>query len=87
MEISQTPFNAFILRQAQNAGFFLGQLPDPNTGETVIRYQAAVQVIEDLKMLREKCEGNLNSEEKELLDSAISNLLKLAEQVEENSSN
>jgi len=87
MEISQTPFNAFILRQAQNAGFFLGKLPDPNTGETVIRYQAAMQVIGDLKMIAEKCEGNLNVEEKELLDSAISNLLKLAEQVEKSATN
>jgi len=81
MEVN-TPFKSFVIRQAQKAGFFLGQLPDPNTGEKMLRLPAALEVINDLKMLAGKCQGNLNNEEQELLNSAISNLERLSTEVE-----
>ncbi len=87
MDVTETPFNSFVLRQAQTAGFFLGQLPDPKTGQKVIRKEAAAQVIQDLKMFEKKCENNLTNEEETLLTSAISNLVKLLEKVESTSTN
>jgi len=86
MEVN-TPFKSFVVRQAQKAGFFLGQLPDPNSGEKIVRLPAAIEVIQDLEMLSEKCQGNLEEEEKALLNSAISNLQRLRNGVESTESN
>ena len=52
-------FNEFSLLQAQNAGMFLGQIPNPTTGENTVNLRAAKSVIDSLGMLRVKTAGNL----------------------------
>ncbi|NWK54031.1 DUF1844 domain-containing protein [Verrucomicrobiaceae bacterium N1E253] len=67
-------FNEFVYLQAQNAGFFLGQLPNPSTGETSVNLKAASSVLDSLEMLAAKTQGNLTKEEAELLEKALLNI-------------
>ncbi|MFC7338563.1 DUF1844 domain-containing protein [Haloferula chungangensis] len=79
MPAADPRFNDFVLLQAQNAGFFLGQLPNPATGEKQVNLRAAKSVIDSLEMLEIKTEGNLTTEEERLLQTALTNLRPLFE--------
>jgi hypothetical protein len=72
-------FNEFIILQAQNAGLFLGQIPNPLSGEKQINLRAARSVIDSLEMLTSKTSGNLTSSEQKLLTTALDNLRPLFE--------
>lgn len=72
-------FNEFIILQAQNAGLFLGQIPNPLSGEKQINLRAARSVIDSLEMLTSKTSGNLTSSEQKLLTTALENLRPLFE--------
>jgi hypothetical protein len=67
-------FNEFIILQAQNAGLFLGQIPNPHTGEKQISLRAAKSVMDSLEMLVFKTDGNLAQSEEKLLKTALDNL-------------
>lgn len=67
-------FNEFIILQAQNAGLFLGQIPNPHTGEKQVNLRAAQSVIDSLDMLVAKTRGNLTPTEDKLLATALDNL-------------
>ncbi len=67
-------FNEFIILQAQNAGLFLGQIPNPHSGEKQINLRAAKSVIDSLDMLVAKTRGNLTPTEAKLLATALDNL-------------
>ena len=67
-------FNEFIILQAQNAGLFLGQIPNPHSGERQINLRAAKSVIDSLEMLVAKTRGNLTAAEAKLLATALDNL-------------
>jgi Domain of unknown function (DUF1844) len=67
-------FNEFIILQAQNAGLFLGQIPNPHSGEKQINLRAAKSVIDSLEMLAVKTRGNLTAAEAKLLATALDNL-------------
>ena len=67
-------FNEFIILQAQNAGLFLGQIPNPHSGERQINLRAAKSVIDSLEMLVPKTRGNLTAAEAKLLTTALDNL-------------
>jgi len=67
-------FNEFIILQAQNAGLFLGQIPNPHNGEKQINLRAARSVIDSLEMLAVKTRGNLTASEEKLLATALDNL-------------
>jgi hypothetical protein len=70
-------FNEFVILQAQNAGLFLGQIPNPQTGTTSVNLRAAKSVIDSLEMLASKTRGNLTASEEKLLTIAIQNLMPL----------
>ncbi|MGL5017417.1 MAG: DUF1844 domain-containing protein [Luteolibacter sp.] len=72
-------FNEFIILQAQNAGLFLGQIPNPHSGEKQINLRAARSVIDSLEMLASKTRGNLTDSETKLLATALDNLRPLFE--------
>ncbi len=78
-------FSEFILLQAQNAGLFLGQIPNPLTGQKQLNLRAAKSVIDCLEMLEPKTRGNLTSAEQKLLQSAIHNLTALFRKASESS--
>lgn len=67
-------FNEFVILQAQNAGLFLGQIPNPHSGEKQINLRAAKSVIDSLEMLASKTHGNLTTAEAKLLATALDNL-------------
>lgn len=67
-------FNEFIILQAQNAGLFLGQIPNPHTGQKQVNLRAAKSVIDSLEMLLNKTLGNLTPSEQKLLSTALDNL-------------
>jgi hypothetical protein len=72
-------FSEFLFLQAQNAGMFLGQIPNPVTGQNQINLRAAKSVIDSLQMLEHKTAGNLTEKEEKLLAVALGNLLPLFE--------
>jgi Domain of unknown function (DUF1844) len=67
-------FIEFVVMHAQNAALFLGQIPNPKTGEAQINLELARMFIDQLAMIQEKTRGNLTSEEAKVLSNAISNL-------------
>ena len=77
---SDPRFNEFILIQAQNAGLFLGQIPNPQSGEKNINLRAAKSVMDSLEMLASKTKGNLTPSESKLLEMAVKNLKPIYDQ-------
>ena len=72
-EISQR-FIEFVMMQAQNAALFLGQIPNPKTGEGEVNLDLARMFIDQLAMIQEKTRGNLTNEESAVLRNTLSNL-------------
>ena len=72
-EMSQR-FIEFVVMHAQNAALFLGQIPNPKTGEGEVNLELARMFIDQLAMIQEKTRGNLTSEETKVLSNALSNL-------------
>jgi hypothetical protein len=67
-------FIEFVMMHAQNAALFLGQIPNPKTGEGEVNLELAKMFIDQLAMIQEKTKGNLTNEESTVLRNAISNL-------------
>jgi uncharacterized protein DUF1844 len=67
-------FIEFVMMHAQNAALFLGQIPNPKTGEAEINLDLAGMFIDQLEMIQEKTRGNLTNEETMVLRNALSNL-------------
>jgi len=67
-------FIEFVMMQSQNAALFLGQMPNPQTGEPEINLEVARMFIDQLVMIREKTKGNLTSDEQKVLNNAIGGL-------------
>src|SRR5438876_6657075 len=72
-ELSQR-FIEFVVMHAQNAALFLGQIPNPKTGEPEVNLDLARMFIDQLAMIQEKTRGNLTNEEATVLRNALSNL-------------
>ena len=67
-------FIEFVMMQAQNAALFLGQIPNPQTGEGEVNLGLARMFIDQLAMIQEKTRGNLSNEEAAVLRNTLSNL-------------
>ena len=67
-------FIEFVLMHAQNAALFLGQIPNPKTGEPEVNLDLAKMFIDQLEMVQEKTRGNLTNEEAMVLRNTLSNL-------------
>jgi hypothetical protein len=81
-------FIEFVMMQAQNAAFMLGQIPHPQTGKAEVNLDMAQVLIDQLAMIQEKTKGNLNADESKILAGAISNLqLAFVEAVRQEPSN
>lgn len=62
------------MMQAQNAALFLGQIPNPQTGEGEVNLDLARMFIDQLAMIQEKTRGNLSNEEATVLRNTLTNL-------------
>jgi hypothetical protein len=67
-------FIEFVMMQAQNAALFLGQIPNPQTGQGEVNLEVARMFIDQLGMIQEKTRGNLSNEEATVLRNTLSNL-------------
>jgi hypothetical protein len=67
-------FIEFVMMQAQNAALFLGQIPNPQTGQGEVNLDVARMFIDQLAMIQEKTRGNLTSEEQAVLRNTLANL-------------
>ena len=67
-------FIEFVMMQAQNAALFLGQIPNPQTGQAEVNLEVARMFIDQLAMVQEKTRGNLTTEESTVLRNALSSL-------------
>jgi hypothetical protein len=64
-------FATFLLSLHTSVLFHFGDFQDPATGKTEKNLPAAKQTIDILSMLKEKTEGNLDGNEKSLLDGIL----------------
>lgn len=67
-------FIEFVMMQAQNAALFLGQIPNPQTGQGEVNLEVAKMFIDQLGMIQEKTRGNLSEEETAVLRNTLANL-------------
>lgn len=67
----EVSFISFILSLNTTALFHLGDIPHPETGRKVFDLELARHSIDTLAMLEEKTQGNLNSEEQELITKIV----------------
>lgn len=67
-------FIEFVMMHAQNAALFLGQIPNPKTGQGEINLDLARMFIDQLEMIQEKTRSNLTNEEAMVLRNTLSNL-------------
>ena len=67
-------FSTFIMGLASASLIEMGVLEDPLTHQKRVDRDAAHQHIELLKMLQEKTRGNLNTDEKELIEHVLTDL-------------
>jgi hypothetical protein len=71
-EIMSALFADMATQLANTALIFLGQIPHPETRETVVDLESAKMFIDQLEMLEFKTRGNLDPEESRLLQQGIS---------------
>ena len=64
-------FTNFVLSLSTSALFHFGDFPDPEGGKTEKNLPAAKQTIDILDMLNEKTKGNLDENEKNLIQGAL----------------
>ena len=71
-ELPKVDFSTFVLSLGTTALYQLGVVPDPASGEQAPPDPlVAQQTIDTLEMLREKTRGNLDEEERKLIDSLL----------------
>ena len=64
-------FAGFIFSLSTTAMYHFGDFPDPVTKETRRNLAAAKQTVDILSILKTKTEGNLDEDEKQLLDGIL----------------
>jgi len=67
-------FMEFVMMQGQQAMFYLGLIPHPQTGQPQVNLDAARMFIDQLAMIREKTRGNLTGEETGVITNILSDL-------------
>lgn len=67
-------FTSLIFSLSSTALFHLGEIPDPQTGETKTDVSLAKHTIDIIAMLQEKTTGNLTEEEQKFTESILADL-------------
>jgi hypothetical protein len=68
----QLTFTAFVLSLASTAAIHFGDLADPASGQTSEpNLEGAMRMIEILSLLEQRTRGNLNAEEREVLNQVL----------------
>jgi hypothetical protein len=69
--VPEINFAGFIYSLATTAFYHFGDFPDPATNKTSRNLAAAKQTIDIISMLKEKTEGNIEKDEKKMLDDLL----------------
>lgn len=72
--LEEANFVSIVMRMATGAYIALGVVPDPTTGLEKEDKKMAKYLIDSLRVLREKTDGNLEIEEKGYIDQVIADL-------------
>ena len=69
--LPEVNFMNFILSLSTTAMFHFGDFPDPASGQAAKNLAAAKHTIDTIGMLKAKTEGNLDDNEKSLIDTVL----------------
>jgi len=72
--LPEVNFSTFLLSLSSSALLHMGEIPDPQSGEKMKDMALAKQSIDILTLLKDKTEGNLTEEEKNLLKNLLYDL-------------
>lgn len=72
--LPEANFSSLIFSLSSTALFQLGDIPDPETGETKKDLTLAKHAIDTIALLQEKTKGNLSEEEKKFTESILTDL-------------
>jgi hypothetical protein len=72
--LPEVNFSSLILSLSSTAFLHLGEIPDPGSGKKTKDLALAKHVIDTIGMLKEKTEGNLMKEEKQLVENVLTEL-------------
>jgi len=67
----EVTFSTFVMSLNTSILFHLGELADPETGQTLKNFELARHAIDTLVVLEQKTKGNLSEEEAELLKNIL----------------
>ncbi|HUD46136.1 MAG TPA: DUF1844 domain-containing protein [Candidatus Baltobacteraceae bacterium] len=67
-------FASMVIQNANMALIFLGQAPNPQTGETAQDLENARYFIDQLEIIEARTRGNLNKQEETILKQSLTNL-------------
>lgn len=67
----EVTFSTFVMSLNTSVLYHLGELPDPETGKTVLNIDLARHAIDTLVVLEQKTKGNLSEEESELMKNIL----------------
>ncbi len=70
----EVTFTAFIMSLNTSALFYLGEIPDPATGQTTQDLVLVKHTIDTLDLLDKKTKGNLTEDEQNMLEKFIYDL-------------
>jgi hypothetical protein len=73
--VPEVTFSNFVLSLSTTVLYHFGDFPDPATNKAEKNLTAAKQTIDMLNMLKNKTVGNLDNNEKELLDGILYELM------------
>jgi hypothetical protein len=67
----EVTFSTFVMSLNTSVLYHLGELPDPESGETFVNLDLARHAIDTLVVLEQKTKGNLTDEEGELMRNIL----------------
>lgn len=67
----EVTFSTFIMSLNTSALYHLGEIKDPQTGQTNVDFDLARHAIDTLVMLQQKTKGNLSRDEEEMLKNIV----------------
>lgn len=73
-DLPEVTFSTFIMSLASSALVSLGEVPDPESGQVQENLDIARHTIDTLTMLKEKTKGNLDPDERNILDTLLYDL-------------
>jgi hypothetical protein len=73
-KLMSSMFASMVIQNANMALIFLGQAPNPQTGETGQDLENARYFIDQLEMIEVKTKGNLNKQEEAMLKESLTHL-------------